>query len=66
PSSSSASDGTLLQSSVLRPASTARDEDLAKFNETTLSLPKHSYWFDFWLFIAFDVVFFLIMYFLVP
>uniref|UniRef100_A0A8C4S816 Uncharacterized protein n=1 Tax=Erpetoichthys calabaricus TaxID=27687 RepID=A0A8C4S816_ERPCA len=30
------------------------------------ALPKHSYWFDFWLFLLFDVVLFLIVYLLVP
>uniref|UniRef100_A0A8C7PFK8 Uncharacterized protein n=1 Tax=Oncorhynchus mykiss TaxID=8022 RepID=A0A8C7PFK8_ONCMY len=31
-----------------------------------VSLPKHSYWFDFWLFVMFDIAFFLVMYFIVP
>lgn len=30
------------------------------------SLPKHSYWFDFWLFLLFDVVLFVIIYFIIP
>ena len=31
-----------------------------------LLLPKHSYWFDFWLFVIFDIAFFFFMYFVVP
>uniref|UniRef100_A0A3B4DZ96 Uncharacterized protein n=1 Tax=Pygocentrus nattereri TaxID=42514 RepID=A0A3B4DZ96_PYGNA len=31
-----------------------------------VSLPKHSYWFDFWVFVLFDIAFFLFMYFVVP
>uniref|UniRef100_A0A8C0Y2L4 Uncharacterized protein n=1 Tax=Cyprinus carpio carpio TaxID=630221 RepID=A0A8C0Y2L4_CYPCA len=27
------------------------------------ALPKHSYWFDFWMFLVFDVILFLIVYF---
>ena len=29
-------------------------------------LPRHSYWFDMWLFVAFDALFFLFMLFIVP
>ena len=29
-------------------------------------LPEHSYWFDMWLFVVFDVLFFLFMLFVVP
>uniref|UniRef100_A0A671MHE1 Uncharacterized protein n=1 Tax=Sinocyclocheilus anshuiensis TaxID=1608454 RepID=A0A671MHE1_9TELE len=29
-------------------------------------LPKHSYWFDFWMFLLFDVILFLIFYFVLP
>uniref|UniRef100_A0A3Q1GIQ1 Uncharacterized protein n=1 Tax=Acanthochromis polyacanthus TaxID=80966 RepID=A0A3Q1GIQ1_9TELE len=32
----------------------------------SVSLPKHSYWFDFWVFVVFDIAFFLVMYFIVP
>uniref|UniRef100_A0A669CIL3 Uncharacterized protein n=1 Tax=Oreochromis niloticus TaxID=8128 RepID=A0A669CIL3_ORENI len=31
-----------------------------------ISLPKHSYWFDFWAFVVFDFMLFLVVYFLVP
>uniref|UniRef100_A0A0E9XIF2 Uncharacterized protein n=1 Tax=Anguilla anguilla TaxID=7936 RepID=A0A0E9XIF2_ANGAN len=31
-----------------------------------VTLPKHSYWFDFWVFIVFDIAFFVVMYFIVP
>ncbi|KAI7814464.1 hypothetical protein IRJ41_018700 [Triplophysa rosa] len=31
-----------------------------------VSLPKHSYWFDFWMFLLFDVVLFSIIYFVIP
>lgn len=43
-------------------------EDMKKFKAEgePLSLPQHSYWFDFWAFLAFDIVFFLVMYFIVP
>uniref|UniRef100_A0A3B1K5C8 Uncharacterized protein n=1 Tax=Astyanax mexicanus TaxID=7994 RepID=A0A3B1K5C8_ASTMX len=34
--------------------------------QSEVSLPKHSYWFDFWTFLLFDIVFFLFMYFIVP
>uniref|UniRef100_A0A3B4AE31 Uncharacterized protein n=1 Tax=Periophthalmus magnuspinnatus TaxID=409849 RepID=A0A3B4AE31_9GOBI len=29
-------------------------------------LPKHSYWFDFWTFILFDLALFIFVYFIVP
>uniref|UniRef100_A0A8B9LWF0 Uncharacterized protein n=1 Tax=Astyanax mexicanus TaxID=7994 RepID=A0A8B9LWF0_ASTMX len=32
--------------------------------QSEVSLPKHSYWFDFWTFLLFDIVFFLFMYFI--
>uniref|UniRef100_A0A3P8WPL5 Uncharacterized protein n=1 Tax=Cynoglossus semilaevis TaxID=244447 RepID=A0A3P8WPL5_CYNSE len=32
----------------------------------SFSLPKHSYWFDFWAFVVFDIALFLFMYLLVP
>lgn len=31
-----------------------------------VSLPKHSYWFDFLAFLLFDIVFFFFMFFIVP
>uniref|UniRef100_A0A665VDI3 Uncharacterized protein n=1 Tax=Echeneis naucrates TaxID=173247 RepID=A0A665VDI3_ECHNA len=31
-----------------------------------LSLPQHPYWFDFLIFVLFDVALFLVIYFLVP
>uniref|UniRef100_A0A3B4UVP3 Uncharacterized protein n=2 Tax=Seriola TaxID=8160 RepID=A0A3B4UVP3_SERDU len=47
---------------------TESEEDLKMFKTkgASVSLPKHSYWFDFWLFVLFDIVFFLVMYFIVP
>uniref|UniRef100_A0A8C2IF82 Uncharacterized protein n=1 Tax=Cyprinus carpio TaxID=7962 RepID=A0A8C2IF82_CYPCA len=30
------------------------------------ALAKHSYWFDFWMFLVFDVILFLIVYFVIP
>lgn len=32
----------------------------------SVSLPKHSYWFDLWVFLVFDIVLFLFVYFVVP
>lgn len=32
----------------------------------SVSLPKHSYWFDLWAFLVFDIIFFLFIYFIVP
>ena len=32
----------------------------------SVSLPQHSYWFDFWAFLVFDIIFFLFIYFVVP
>ncbi|KAM7366885.1 hypothetical protein PAMP_014823 [Pampus punctatissimus] len=45
-----------------------KQEDLKMFNSKGVltSLPKHSYWFDFWVFVVFDIAFFFVMYFLVP
>uniref|UniRef100_A0A672G6J8 Uncharacterized protein n=1 Tax=Salarias fasciatus TaxID=181472 RepID=A0A672G6J8_SALFA len=50
------------------PVSCRPDVNLQRFksNGASVSLPKHSYWFDFWLFVLFDIVFFLFMYFIVP
>lgn len=47
---------------------TESQDDLKMFKSKgdSVSLPKHSYWFDFWAFLAFDIVFFLVMYFIVP
>uniref|UniRef100_A0A3B4YVS7 Uncharacterized protein n=1 Tax=Stegastes partitus TaxID=144197 RepID=A0A3B4YVS7_9TELE len=42
------------------------EEDLKKPKGASVSLPKHSYWFDFWVFVLFDIAFFLVMYFVVP
>lgn len=41
-------------------------KNLSKYAEPPVSLPKHSYWFDFWVFVIFDILFFLFMYFVVP
>uniref|UniRef100_A0A3Q3BFF9 Uncharacterized protein n=1 Tax=Kryptolebias marmoratus TaxID=37003 RepID=A0A3Q3BFF9_KRYMA len=30
------------------------------------SIPKHSYWLDFWVFVMFDIALFLFVYFLIP
>uniref|UniRef100_A0A3Q4GCX3 Uncharacterized protein n=3 Tax=Pseudocrenilabrinae TaxID=318546 RepID=A0A3Q4GCX3_NEOBR len=47
---------------------TESEEDLKTFKSkgAPISLPKHSYWFDFWAFVVFDFVLFLVVYFLVP
>lgn len=47
---------------------TESEEDLKIFKSkgAPISLPKHSYWFDFWAFVVFDFVLFLVVYFLVP
>lgn len=42
------------------------DKKLSKYAGPPVSLPKHSYWFDFWVFVIFDVLFFLFIYFVVP
>uniref|UniRef100_A0A3Q3T2J3 Uncharacterized protein n=1 Tax=Mastacembelus armatus TaxID=205130 RepID=A0A3Q3T2J3_9TELE len=34
--------------------------------KTVHSLPKHSYWFDFWVFVLIDVALFFVVYFMVP
>ena len=49
--------------------SAARDmgtEESFKSNGALVFLPKHSYWFDFWLFVIFDIAFFFFMYLVVP
>lgn len=43
-----------------------KDLKMFKSKEVSISLPKHSYWYDFWMFVLFDIAFFLIMYFIVP
>uniref|UniRef100_A0A671VJ53 Uncharacterized protein n=1 Tax=Sparus aurata TaxID=8175 RepID=A0A671VJ53_SPAAU len=47
---------------------TESEDDLRmlKTKGDTVSLPKHSYWFDFWAFVVFDIAFFLFMYYIVP
>uniref|UniRef100_A0A3Q3F1M7 Uncharacterized protein n=1 Tax=Labrus bergylta TaxID=56723 RepID=A0A3Q3F1M7_9LABR len=40
--------------------------NMLKSKGAPVSLPKHSYWFDFWAFLLFDIAFFLFMYFIVP
>uniref|UniRef100_A0AAQ4RT24 Uncharacterized protein n=1 Tax=Gasterosteus aculeatus aculeatus TaxID=481459 RepID=A0AAQ4RT24_GASAC len=47
-------------------AQSEKDLKLLKTSETSISLPKHSYWFDVWLFVLFDIAFFLVMYYIVP
>lgn len=42
------------------------DLNMIKSKGESPSLPKHSYWFDFWAFVVFDIVFFLFIYFIVP
>ena len=42
------------------------DPKMLKTKGDTVSLPKHSYWFDFWAFVVFDIAFFLFMYYIVP
>lgn len=42
------------------------DKKLSKYAGPPVSLPKHSYWFDFWVFVVFDILFFLFIYFVVP
>lgn len=37
-----------------------------KPKEDSVSLPKHSYWFDLWVFLVFDIMLFFFVYFLVP
>uniref|UniRef100_A0A673CZ31 Uncharacterized protein n=1 Tax=Sphaeramia orbicularis TaxID=375764 RepID=A0A673CZ31_9TELE len=44
----------------------SEDVKMFKSKAASVSLPKHSYWFDFWLFLLFDIVFFFVMYFIVP
>lgn len=39
---------------------------LSNYAGPPVSLPKHSYWFDFWVFVIFDILFFLFIYFVVP
>lgn len=47
---------------------TESEEDfkMLKSQGASVSLPKHSYWFDFWLFVLFDLAFFFVVYFIVP
>uniref|UniRef100_A0A4W6FG48 Uncharacterized protein n=1 Tax=Lates calcarifer TaxID=8187 RepID=A0A4W6FG48_LATCA len=47
---------------------TESEEDFKMFKSkgTPASLPKHSYWFDFWVFVVFDIALFLVMYFIIP
>lgn len=42
------------------------DPKMNKSKGDSISLPKHSYWFDFWAFVIFDIIFFLFIYFVVP
>uniref|UniRef100_A0A7N6A9L5 Uncharacterized protein n=1 Tax=Anabas testudineus TaxID=64144 RepID=A0A7N6A9L5_ANATE len=43
-------------------------EDLKKFQckGAEMILPKHSYWFDFWVFVVFDLAMLFVIYFIVP
>uniref|UniRef100_A0A3Q3WEG3 Uncharacterized protein n=1 Tax=Mola mola TaxID=94237 RepID=A0A3Q3WEG3_MOLML len=53
---------------VLETLKSESQDDSKTFNSggDSVSLPKHSYWFDFWAFVVFDVIFFLFIYFVVP
>lgn len=42
------------------------DQNMFQSKGDSVSLPKHSYWFDLWAFLVFDIIFFLFMYFVVP
>uniref|UniRef100_A0A674NJS3 Uncharacterized protein n=1 Tax=Takifugu rubripes TaxID=31033 RepID=A0A674NJS3_TAKRU len=35
-------------------------------HKDSVSLPKHSYWFDLWVFLVFDIMLFFFVYFVVP
>lgn len=49
-------------------AVTESEEDLNKFKckGAEIVLPKHSYWFDFWVFLLFDLSLLFVVYFIVP
>lgn len=42
------------------------DQKMCQPNGHLASLPKHSYWFDLWMFLVFDIILFLFVYFVVP
>lgn len=42
------------------------DHKMSEAKGDSVSLPKHSYWFDLWVFLVFDIVLFLFVYFVVP
>uniref|UniRef100_A0A3B3RLV6 Transmembrane protein n=1 Tax=Paramormyrops kingsleyae TaxID=1676925 RepID=A0A3B3RLV6_9TELE len=44
----------------------SRNKNYFQKNGGSVSLPQHSYWFDFCLFILFNIAFFLVIYFFVP
>uniref|UniRef100_A0A668AGY2 Uncharacterized protein n=1 Tax=Myripristis murdjan TaxID=586833 RepID=A0A668AGY2_9TELE len=46
-------------------APTMGDENV-KSKGAVVSLPQHSYWFDFWVFVLFDLALLLVMYFMFP
>ncbi|CAG5926861.1 unnamed protein product [Menidia menidia] len=44
----------------------SENHKMFKTNGDAVSLPKHSYWFDFWVFVLFDIALFIFIYFIVP
>ncbi|KAJ0057743.1 hypothetical protein NL108_014733 [Boleophthalmus pectinirostris] len=48
------------------PVAESEDHKMCKSKSLADFLPQHSYWFDFWTFILFDIVLFLFVYFIVP
>ncbi|KAG7215863.1 hypothetical protein INR49_021844 [Caranx melampygus] len=46
------------------PVTESEDFKMLKSKGASVSLPKHSYWFDFWVFVLFDIAFFFVMYFI--
>uniref|UniRef100_A0A8C6KQ36 Uncharacterized protein n=1 Tax=Nothobranchius furzeri TaxID=105023 RepID=A0A8C6KQ36_NOTFU len=52
--------------SSANPVTDSQDPKMYSCKDAALSLPTHSYWFDLWVFVVFDIVLFFFVYFIIP
>uniref|UniRef100_A0A8C6WYY7 Uncharacterized protein n=1 Tax=Neogobius melanostomus TaxID=47308 RepID=A0A8C6WYY7_9GOBI len=61
-----ASHGESFMAPGASPVNEPEDHKMSKSKSIADLLPKHSYWFDFWTFILFDIALFVFFYYIVP
>lgn len=66
PGKPASSAGAVMGVSATPAMDSTDDLKMRKIQGDSAPLPKHSYWFDLWVFLVFDVVLFFFVYFVVP